>query len=205
MTNITGIYILYILILTSLLLNIVSSQVTLNFDNVNMNESSKYIVLHIQKLGFANRIRVLADMSLIASITKRILLFSWEPTQECNIEFSEIFEDLPTNVRLLPFILPHGDDGKSMIKEIAYHKQLSFIDIDHEGFLMSGEHLFSDVSIVYTQYNGVVSLEGVSCELYMYSRTKFYNALIPVIEYRNTIKEIQENYFENYFIITFSK
>ena len=69
-----------------------------------------------------------------------------------------------------------------MIKEIAYHKQLSFIDIDHEGFLMSGEHLFSDVSIVYTQYNGVVSLEGVSCELYMYSRTKFYNALIPVIE-----------------------
>lgn len=182
-----------------LAINYAFSEVT--FDDVNVDHSNKYLVLHIQKLGFANRIRVLADMSLIASMTGRILLFSWEPTPECNIEFAEIFEELPKHVRLLPFILPHGNSGTEMVKELSRRKGLSFVDLNHEGFLISGDILYGDVAVAYTDYNGVVSLEGVSCELYMHSRTKFYNTLVPVLELRNAVKDIVENYFENVVMI----
>ena len=62
----------------------------------------KYIVLVIDRLGLANRLRILADWYHIAVLTNRILLVSWKPTLDCNAKFTDLFDAGPEYLRVLP-------------------------------------------------------------------------------------------------------
>lgn len=163
---------------------------------------SKYLVLHIKTLGFANRMRVMADMNLIASLTHRQLLVSWQPTRDCNITITELFEELPNSVKVLPFILPDDTKGRDLVQELAIESHLSFLDLQHEGFVMERDMITNPaIDVIYSDYNGVVSLRGTPCELYTYARSQFYSALLPVKEIRDTVSEIAGSYFGSHIMV----
>ena len=182
-----------IVIVLSILINLACSLVDLNLD-----KNERYIVLQVESLGFANRIRVIADMNLAALLCNRKLLISWKPSIDCNINISDIFEDLTDNVKVLPFILPSGDRGSELIHQLADRAQVSFFDIKHEGFVLPREPLFNNnIHIVYSNYNGVASVFGVPCEVYMYARSTFYSNIIYKSEIQDIVTQVTRKYFSS--------
>lgn len=170
----------------------------LNFVGSGHDDGTNYLILQVRTHGLANRMRVIADMSIIAAQTNRKLLFSWQPTIECNISFIDVFEEIGTsNVRLLPFILPYdGDDAASIISNMAAEHHLPFVKMDHEGFLMPHTVIADrSIRVVFTNYNGVVSLASTPCEVYTHQRSQFLSSLVPVPEIRHTVGEIMETHF----------
>ena len=163
---------------------------------------AKYLVLHVKTLGFANRMRVIADMNLVSSLTNRQLLVSWQPTRECNISIVDLFEELPSSVKVLPFILPDGTQGRDLVEQLAAESRLSFHDLQHEGFVMEREMVADPrIAVIYSDYNGVVSLRGTPCELYTYARSQFYSQMLPVKEIRDTVSEVSGTYFSKHVMV----
>ena len=165
-------------------------------------ERVTYLVLQIQTLGFANRVRVMADMNLAASLSDRQLIISWEPTLDCNVNITDIFEEIPDNVKVLPFVLPHGAKGADLVKALSLESKLTFYDMEHEGFLLPRDALFDEsIDVVFSNYNGVASVEGIPCELYMYARSQFYSLLVPKKEILDTVNYISNTYFNKHIMV----
>ena len=171
-------------------------------DSNDGNKHPRYLVLQIQTLGFANRVRVMADMNLAATLSDRLLLVSWEPTLDCNINITDIFEEIPDSIRVLPFILPHAKQGSDMVQQLAKEADLSFYDIEHEGFILPREKLFDeDIDVIYSHYNGVAAVQGIPCELYMYARSQFYTHLVPRKELLDMVKYVSNTFFSKHIMV----
>jgi hypothetical protein len=171
--------------------------------SIPLEKYERYLVLQVHTLGFANRIRVIADMAGIAALTDRKLLVSWSPEMQCNIKFDDIFEKLPLNTRLLPFVLPSGgNEGSELVSRLAAEANMTFVDLHHEGFIMP-RTLVCDITIdvAFTSYNGVVSLVGTPCQVYMYTRSTFLSSLVPVQKLRQSVDAVMQKYFSDVVMI----
>ena len=60
---------------------------------------------------------------------------------------------------------------------------------------------YSDEEVLLTDYDGVISLAGVSCQQYLYSRSNFLSALIPHRRDIDFISSIQRNYFRTHLMV----
>ena len=125
----------------------------------------RYIVLSAHRLGFANRIRSVADWHALAVLSGRSLLVSWASTADCNAAFTDLFQAGPERFKVLPFVLPSGEVGLQAVEEMADEASLRTVVLrrdnmfvpDTSGFVVSRDLLMSNVSVIVTDYIGVVS------------------------------------------------
>jgi hypothetical protein len=206
------------LLLLRLLLWIVSWEVLLALDRTSTDpfstssasSSERYLVLNIERLGLANRLRALADWYHLADISGRKLLLSWIPSIECNISFLELFQDGPPNFSVVTPPLPGGKEGAVLTMMMATEYNLSFATIlayedpsqseidfffdDPERFLLFDER----IQVLYSNYDGPIVLPGTACQTHLAMRSAFYSSLVPVPEVQQAVKEVTK-YFRNRF------
>jgi hypothetical protein len=152
--------------------------------NVNMvkclelDSSGRYIILSLHDLGFANRIRSIADFSKIALISNRTLLLSWLPSPACNITFDELYESGPSHIELvdLSFLNPRDEDTfYSAVEEAVLGSNMTFYSMhkldkelitvnNMESFFIKRDKFLSDIQVIMASYNGVLALENMSCQ-----------------------------------------
>ena len=173
---------------------------------LNMNE--KYIVLIVSRLGLANRLRSLADWHQIAILSNRKLLVSWEATSDCNATYSDLFESGPSRLSILTYTLPAGNEGIQSVERSAARMGLTSLALyegsdqhsnmwvgRHKSFLLSRDIVLNDRQVVITSYDGVVALEGVSCQQYMIQHSEFLAALHPVAEISAFVQDFISTYY----------
>lgn len=177
------------------------------------SRGSRYLVLHLNTLGFANRIRTVADFYTMAVYSGRTLLLSWVPSVECNTTFTELFESGPEYLKVLSAELPRGDvAAREYVQSRAKQNHLSFADYDAslsvsgatatgevgEGdgnnYFASAELFDSDVNVVYTTYWGSTALRHLPCQHFMISKSKFYQALVPVPSVTRVVNEVKKKF-----------
>lgn len=69
----------------------------------NESKGSRYLITHLSELGLANRLKAIADMAKIATLSDRKLLISWIPNKSCNASFHDLFDVnmMPSSMQLL--------------------------------------------------------------------------------------------------------
>jgi hypothetical protein len=72
---------------SSVLLSSYSSLLNYSFD-----PHLDYLIVPIDRLGLANRLRILSSASALATLTSKKLLILWQPSHECSAPFSSLFE-----------------------------------------------------------------------------------------------------------------
>lgn len=173
--------------------------------------NERYIVLIIDMFGLANRLRAIADWYVVAKLSNRKLVLSWRATPECNASFSDLFESWPEPLELLSLPLPYSDAGLAFLQASAQHRNVSYYlhDAFHENhsdpnmlwrrpntFLLRRDLVFSNrYQAIFTNYNGVLMLEDMPCQLYKQMRGRFLSSLVPVEEIRITVDNMYMEYF----------
>ena len=172
----------------------------------NSVDQKRYIVLSADRLGFANRIRSVADWHAIAVLSGRTLIVSWTATADCNAAFTDLFQAGPERLKVLPFVLPAGEVGLHAVTEMAEEASLTSIILRKDnmfvpntsGFVVSRDLLTSNVSVLVTDYVGVVTLEGLgSCVHYLRTHSAFLRSLVPTEFIRDFVKKVMSEYFSD--------
>jgi hypothetical protein len=144
----------------------------------------KSLVVYL-KNGLANRLRVLASASILAEYTGRTLFVNWLPSEDCNVEWGELFLN-QLESRPLPLssfqvgIDLYNDD---VIPRCWYE--------DTPRLTVPGE---SHLVAVHTCRN--FRPEDMTNEAYEEAKSLFYRNLRPVEALQKTISDIQKRYFE---------
>jgi len=174
----------------------------------------RYIVLQIERLGLANRLRTIADWHNLALLSHRTLLLSWLPTPDCNGTFAELFDEIPVGLKVLPFALPKGEAGVVLVQEMAAEQGLSFLVLEEEpvqragcelgdamwangfnSFVVSSSKLMSDVQVLFSSYDGIISMEGVKCQQYLTKHTQFLANMVPNAFATKFVANLLREYF----------
>jgi hypothetical protein len=178
------------------------------FSSSSLLTSERYLVLNLERLGLANRLRTIADWYHLADISNRKLLLSWQPSIECNVSFLELFQGGPPNFSVLESPLPGGKEGAILTMTMAKEYNLTFATIlayedpsqsevdfffeDPERFLLFEQN----IQVLYSNYDGPLVLPGTPCQTHLTMRSVFYSSLVPVSEVQLSVKEISK-YFQN--------
>ena len=170
------------------------------------HDDDRYIVLQIYRLGLANRLRAIADWYLIGSMSNRKLLVSWEATGECNAEFQYLFSSVPENFSILSFTLPHNlSESEYLVSSIAKSSGLSYFNLDYQNdinfFLSEYDVIFSSVNVLFTTYDGLLTLKEMNCQYYMTQRSDFLASLRPNDYVDGVVTRIVDDYFFNKLVI----
>ena len=127
------------------------------------------------------------------------MLVSWEPTYECNATFFELFESGPPGLRILPLILEPGEAGRHAVRTMSNDEGLTYRFIDRESdnidFIIPASFMGAEISVIHTDYDGVLVMEDINCQDYMITRSKFYKALVPVSNVQRVVSEVINEYF----------
>ena len=163
--------------------------------------TEKYILLLLSRLGLTNRLRAISDWYSVASQSSRTLVVSWERTNDCGTLFTELFEPSSVELLVLTNHLPQDAEGIALAASVLNGFNVSFSvygedDIrlwayGHKSFVLSKNVVFSDAQFVITNYNGVLSLEGVNCKTYLQMHSSFLTSLVPkttMVDLLNTMR-----------------
>ena len=63
------------------------------------------------------------------------------------------------------------------------------------------QEFYSDTQVLLTDYDGVISLAGISCHHYLYSRSNFLSALVPHQRDVDFISGIYRSHFQNHLMV----
>ena len=173
---------------------------------VPFQAGTTYLVMIIDKLGLANRLRIMAGMYSISKQANRRLLVLWSPSVECGSSFSDLFEDVAVGVEVLD-IAPasHATITKELV-DLAYKQSMSLQSLYLTDF---------DVNISYidTKYNstaadvilaftlGTHSPAHACCRDYLFAKSTFYRSLLPVASIRSTVNAITDRHFSKNVIV----
>jgi hypothetical protein len=109
---------------------------------------------------------------------------------------------------LLPFFYPGGDEGKAYMTQLTKERGMSYAFIDNKeywrstGFVLDENLLKSDIQVLLSYYDGVLTMEGVPCQYYLAQRSKILLSFVPVENARNIINDIMVNYFNDKMMIS---
>jgi hypothetical protein len=139
-----------------------------------------FLILALTRLGWSNRLRCVADWYKIALMSGRKLVVVWDVTNDCNVHFSDVVESVSPDVNFLPYpevnsrnILPSLHKSNLTYQKIC--ENCKFI-IQKEDM----DAIFSkDIKIIYTDYDGVISLPNLKCQTYLAMHSEFFSTLIP--------------------------
>ena len=197
----------------SLLLLLVAGQMLSTTSNIPETEQlpassspQRYLVIVLNRLGLANRLRSTADWYQIAILSNRVLIVSWHPTADCNATFTDLFESAPDRLKVLPYMLPLDPiDAIASLEATAREENVTYITLDkdnmfargRDSFILRRDEVMSDAGIVITSYDGVLALDGVKCQQYLTMRSDLLSALVPVKEARTLANEVIDTYFRD--------
>ena len=168
--------------------------------------SNRYLVIVLNRLGLANRLRSVADWYEIAVLSNRVLIVSWHPTSDCNATFSDLFESAPDRLKVLPYLLPFDSaEAISTLESKAREENVSYITLDkanmfargRESFILRRDEVMSDAQTIITSYDGVLTLDGIKCQQYLSMRSELLSSLVPVKDARDLVKEVMDAYFRD--------
>jgi hypothetical protein len=149
---------------------------------MSLQKDTKYLLLELNRLGLANRLRSMADWYTIAVKHKRELIVRWIPSPECNAEYDTLFEAGPEHLHVLgkvPSSLPaHSSekDSSAATEATALSLGKTFIFMDEDAYprgkFVYADNLFtSDVDVIMTTHDGVATSESSLCQYYLHKRS----------------------------------
>jgi hypothetical protein len=184
---------------------------TLSLDKPNPLARQRYLVLQLERLGMANRLRVLADWYRLAQLSNRHLLLSWVPSFDCNISFSELFLEGPPQFTVLQTPLSRGERAIQMASAMAADSNLSFATVLLDGQSLTAEMDFfldnptdrvllfdQKIDVLFTNCVGPIVLPETPCQVHLTMRSQFYSSLVPVAEVLSMLSDVSE-YFRDRF------
>ena len=68
---------------------------------------------------------------------------------------------------------------------------------NHDSFILSRDIAFSPKQIIITTYDGILSLEGVTCQQYLTMHSQFLQALVPIASIQQEVNSFISTYFGN--------
>jgi hypothetical protein len=170
----------------------------------NDGESSRLLLLLIDRLGLANRLRTIADWYKIAIFSNRTLLVSWKATLDCNISFHELFDEGPNKLEVLPSksaILGGIEEAEALIRmsgttflALTTSNPNFWLPTSGSFVLARDSGVLSDVDIIVTDYDGVLTFEGVECAQYLQMHSDFLSSLKPVTPAIDFVKDFKKSY-----------
>ena len=181
----------------------------------------RYLVLSLNRLGLANRLRAMADWHQLATHSNRVLLVSWEPTSDCNASFTDLFKAGPPGMKILPFVLPQGRRGLKRVVEVAADAGLtaSILSDDQDelqpgparrpplyspgigAFVMAKERVMSDTHVLVTDHNGLVVMEDIRCQQYLHMHSAFLSGLVPIDYATSFVRDFKTSYAAKHILI----
>ena len=195
------------------------------FPGAGFDAPRRSLVLIISRLGFANRVRAMADWHQLARFSGRELIVSWEPTLDCNATFSDLFQAGPPGFRVLPFALPAGTRGglevvvnmatefgltSAILRETQEAAQeeawangsgLGMFAAGHSTFVVSKRVLKSQVDVLVTDYVGVTIQQDLNCQPYLHLHAEFLRALVPNAYAQEVVTNIKTRYFSDRMLV----
>lgn len=165
--------------------------------------TQKHLVVHLSRLGLANRLRSMADWFNVASIAERYLVVVWDITDDCKAGYHDLFGATPQ------YLVIDNDGSSTNIQEIAnslkkMNKSSNVLNhdldiwVDGSGtFVLDRKVIINDVYIVLSNYDGVLTLDGVDCEEYTLKHGYFLNRLKPQPMTTHSVIKTYNEYFAN--------
>lgn len=186
----------------------------LHTNAANQNPVNKrLIVLVIDGLGLANRLRSLADWYVMARLTNRTLVVSWEATIDCNALFMDLFEDWPAKLEILQHPLPSGNLAFQWLESAAEARGIRYYSFDHlnagETFWKANNSIWArqdilfsnEIDSIFTNFLGLLTFDTMPCSVYKHLRGKFLRSLIPVENIRRSVQSIYHERFESKLVV----
>jgi hypothetical protein len=175
---------------------------------MSLQNDTKYLLLELNRLGLANRLRSMADWYTIAAKHGRELIVRWIPSPECNAEYETLFEAGPEHFHVLgkvPSSLPaHSSEKDSLAATEATASSLgkTFIFMDEDAYprgkFVYADNLFaSDVDVIMTTHDGVATSESSLCQYYLHKRSLFYRSLQPIREIKEIISNVLDEFSDS--------
>jgi hypothetical protein len=179
----------------------------------------KYIVVPVDVLGLANRLRIIASFYAIAKSSHRSLVIIWAPSEECNIEFDELFDmsEVVAIRREIVVVSPGGpgplDNGSILTALKTLHKELGrymVMRYPHEFFVdtsfstapasspvavavdLKEEYIYPTIDIITLRSASTHAPLGISCSEYSRLKMELYASLVPV----TAVREMQGEAFQ---------
>lgn len=178
-------------------------------------QDDRYIVLLIDHLGLANRLRSIADWFVVASLTKRRLVVSWRATYDCNAAFTDLFAQWPDGLELLTDPLPQYEAGLLWLTNAADARGLRYYllqghnDTQSHSFWVANNTIWARQDILYsptidaifTDFLGLLTFDHIPCSIYKSLRGKFFRSLVPVPIVQSTVDSLYREIFEDQVVV----
>lgn len=75
---------------------------------------------------------------------------------------------------------------------LSFFRQPSNFD-----FFVDKTPYYSDINVIYTDYDGVVAFDDTRCQDYMHVRSVFLRSLVPVKEVRLAVDQVERKFFQD--------
>lgn len=177
-------------------------------------EHSKYLIVIIFRLGLANRLRSLADWYQVAQLMDRVLIVSWQPSEECNCPLELLLDEIPHRMKILRVPLPAEDEGVELVEIAAKSSNISVTAIRSKDehsmmwdtsqfgtFELSSKFLSLSTDVIVTSYDGILSPQNAPCHFYMTQHSSFLRSIVPIKEIRDSVNLILEQFFRGYIMV----
>ena len=168
----------------------------------NGDSEKSFLILPVDSLGLANRLRIISGFYSIATVEKYTLIVIWIPSDDCTTDFYSIFTGFAqSNIALIsyPYLPP-----KSLVAELDivlrnYLKSYSSMKSLSFGILFPTQyvvHLSDDkrrIILVYTR--GSHSPAALSCDEHLFTKSLFYQGLVLAPPVQSIVDEIKFKHF----------
>ena len=171
---------LLVLLFLFLLTSSCSSYHDETITNLKLSHGRQYIILPIDYLGLANRLRIISSIYTISAFSNRILIVIWKQNDDCPVSFQAIFEMNHKNVTVVDWDTSVSSQLRfpiqiqDQIEEAASRIGLTYSEIYFQSFRFDTAILVSDITIFWTRGTHSPYIE---CQYYLQLKQNFYREL----------------------------
>lgn len=148
--------------------------------------ASNFIFLQIENGDVYDRMRTVANWYVESIESGRVLIVSWLPTSQCNISITSLFEEYPSNLKIMLHPLPEKGAGIEFLRSICDAEGLTFICLDDELHLYKnrGEGVVS----ISTRKDMLNQLFSTSRVIYVHDSSEYDHFSTEPCLYRNFLR-----------------
>mmetsp|Transcript_24691 Transcript_24691/g.36396 ORF Transcript_24691/g.36396 Transcript_24691/m.36396 type:complete len:477 (-) Transcript_24691:265-1695(-) len=189
--------------LLTLLLSISTRQCTDTLSAGVFSPNEMYVVIPVDVLGLANRLRIMASAYSISQTMSRKLIIIWTASYECNAEFSDLFEvdSEASGVRVVSYdsnTQLTNDKLISDFRNISHiFKREIAVKFPKEFFVNTSFNTRSNGSgeqkspwIILLRTAGSHAPIDMTCDDYMDHKSAFYRSLVPIKMVKSMVTEL---------------
>jgi hypothetical protein len=147
----------------------------------------RVVVIPVNVLGLANRLRIISSACTIAASHNASLLVVWQGNEDCAAEFQDLYTFKSSGIAAVAVDagLTNGEFEKKVrhtISTVCIQNDLSVGEVYPRDFLVGGDWSAKDLTVMWTR--GTHADISTSCWEYAYSKRQFYQqlALLPAVQ-----------------------